>query len=660
MTLCLGAQNVVEVDRHTPLIPLHEHFEILRDPDRSVEIDAIHRGDVSARFTNVDTGNDFLGFTRDDIWLRVSLRSTDSERTNWFVELAHSRFEWIDWYVLKDGKITARVASGNQRPPSGKLAKSRFPTLPLTIEAGEMLELVLHLRTQSRIRMPLNLYSAPAYAARDKTPDMIYLCCFGAILALFAAGLIFGLAVDFKGALYYSASILSTGLYHFGLSGYWEMLEFPGWQFGTRQGGLCLYHLASLTLLLYLDSFFCLRENNPALSKAVRRIAFAGALVLPGIAFLPYWPTIVFVEAELALFGVFAILTAIRCARRGNRIARFYLLAWTGFWAASSLVVFYWVREVPDLFDPLPHAFLTTNVSLVIFLLCMADRARLQRFEKEIAQKEFSDLQSQTNEKLERQVAERTVSLNEAKEQAERANHYKEMFLANISHEIRTPLSALISLSQVMHSQSEQCRLPPDFTRMLEQIRSGGKHLNLMLTNLLDASTANFGKATLRLDPFKLDQWSQIVRDILEPIATAKRLTLIWRDEALAGRVLVSDQMRLSQILINLVDNAVKFTESGTVEVIFVIAGPSFSFEIRDEGPGLPAPVEVLYEAFEQSLPVEADPTHGVGLGLYVVQSNVRLLEGEIFTAAREKRGTVFRVEFKNAFRERETSLIIP
>jgi signal transduction histidine kinase len=648
-SLCLRAQDIVEVDRHSSIIPLHEHMELLRDAVGQWRIEDIRSESVSSAFSKSDVGNDALGFSRDAIWLRVELRSLDPERTEWFVELANSRIEWAEWYVVQDGEITTTVTSGIHRETMPQLIRSRFPTLPLVIDAGKTVELFLKIRSESRIRLPLILYSATSYYERDRHAELIYLCGFGAILTLISAGLIFGLAVDFRGSLYYSASILACGLYFFGLSGYWAMLEFPGWQFGSRQGSLCLGHFFLLGLLLYLDSFFDLKNRIPGLSRLTRRIALAGAVTLFVIPFLPYWPTIVFVEAEVACFGVFAMYTAIVCARRGMGIAIYYLIAWSSFWAVALLVAFHWWRHTPALPDPLPLLFATVNLALITFLLSMGDRARRQRLEMEIAQKKVFDLQFESNERLERQVEARTMSLNEAKEQAERANHYKEMFLANISHEIRTPLSALISLSQAMHSQSQLCQLPPSFIRMLEQIRSGGKYLNLMLTNLLDASSANVGKKTLRLESFKLDQWSELCRDILEPIANAKGLTLKWHNEALSDQVLVSDQVRLSQILINLVHNAVKFTDEGTVEVNFFVEGNTFSFEVRDDGPGLPLPVEALYEAFEQSLPVEADPTHGVGLGLYVVQSNVRLLKGGITGTAGPTGGTVFLVEFTNA-----------
>jgi len=625
-------------------------MEILRDPARQWQIDDIRSEAVSAAFSKNDPGNDAFGFSRDAIWLRVKLQSHDAERTDWLVELANNRIEWIEWFAFKNGELVTSVTSGIHRETMPQLIRSRFPTLPLTIEAGGSIELFLHIRSESRLRLPLILYSTTAYAERDRSAELIYFCGFGAIIALMSAGLIFGLAVDFRGALYYSASILLCGLYFFALSGYWAMLELPGWQFASRQGSLCLIHLLMMSMLLYLDSFFELRRTIPGLYRLIRRTILAGAVVLVAIPVLPFWPTTLFMEVEVACFGLFAIYTAVVCARRGMRIAVYYLVAWTGFWVVVLLGAFYLWRHLPALTDSYPRLFLTVNLALVIFLLSMGDRARRHRLEKEIAQKEIFDLQSESNERLERQVEERTQNLNEARGRAERANEYKEMFLANISHEIRTPLSVLISLSQAMHSQSQLCQLTPDFIRMLEQIRSGGKHLNLMLTNLLDASSANVGKRTLRLKPFELHQWSGLCRDILEPIAKAKGLTLKWNDEVLAGRLLVSDQMRLSQILINLVHNAVKFTKTGTVEVTFLVEDGTFSFKVRDEGPGLPAPAEALYEAFEQSLAVDSDPTHGVGLGLYVVQSNVRLLNGSITDSAGPAGGTVFQVEFNNAF----------
>lgn len=494
-------------------------------------------------------------------------------------------------------------------------------------------------------RVGVQLFTPDAYAARDRTEDRIYLACFGASIALCAAGLIFGIAVDLRGSFYYSANALGIALYYFAWAGYWEMLQLPGWEFATREGSLFIFQLNLLTLVLYIDSFFELRTRVPILAKTATAFMVLASAILLFVPFLPFWPTIVVLEFEFAGIAVFVIITAIVSALKGIRAAWFYLGGSVLFWSLASILANSWWRPTPGLPDPMPYLFLAMNAMLLIFLFCMADRARTQRNDKELAQKNLFEFQSQSTERLERQVHERTLSLAEAKEAAERANRYKEMFLANISHEIRTPLSALISLSQAMCLQAGRQELPAEFVRMLEQIRSGGRHLNLMLTNLLDASSASAGARSLRLEKLDLAEWSGLVRDVLDPIAVSKHLDLHWDDTALADRHLRTDPMRLSQILINLVHNAIKFGKTGRVEVAFEISEDLFAFEVRDEGPGLPAPAEDLYEAFEQSLAVESDPTHGVGLGLYLVHANVELLGGHISAQSPDEGGTVFRIE---------------
>lgn len=651
--LCYGGQPVVEVDRGSGLIPLDGSVTMLRDPGGALGLDEVRAPSLDARFRPDFSGNDRLGFTRDTLWLRVRVNSTDAERTSWFLQLPNSRLEWLDWYVVRrDGTVLHR-ASGSRQARDPDRVKSRYPTLTFTLEADEAVDVYIRIATQSRIRLALTLFTPEAYAARDRTEDRIYLACFGASIALCAAGLIFGIAVDFRGSFYYSANALCTSLYFFAWAGYWEMLQLPAWEFATREGSLFLFQLNLLTLVLYIDSFFELRTRIPALAKAATVIMVLASAVLLVVPFLPFWPTIVALEFEFASIAVFVVVAAIVSALRGMRVAWFYLGGSILFWSVALILAISWWRPTPGLPDPMPYLYLAMDAMLLIFLFCMADRARSQRKEKDLAQKNLIEFQSQSTERLERQVHERTLSLAEAKEAAERANRYKEMFLANISHEIRTPLSALISLSQAMCLQAGRQELPADFIRMLEQIRSGGRHLNLMLTNLLDASSASAGARSLRLEKLDLAEWSGLVRDVLDPIAVSKGLDLLWNDGALADRHLRTDPMRLSQILINLVHNAIKFGKTGTIEVTFDLSNDRFTFEVSDEGPGLPAPAEDLYQAFEQSLAVESDPTHGVGLGLYLVHANVELLGGRIEARSRDGGGTVFRVDLPTKISEK-------
>jgi signal transduction histidine kinase len=234
-----------------------------------------------------------------------------------------------------------------------------------------------------------------------------------------------------------------------------------------------------------------------------------------------------------------------------------------------------------------------------------------------------------------------------AREAAERADKAKSLFLASMSHEVRTPLTSLIALARVFCLESAKLQLPQPFADLLEQIQSGGEYLNLILTNLLEVSAQEAGKARVEAGDFFVADWASDIGNILGPIAAANGVKLEVEGPADGEAKFRTDPLRLSQILLNLGHNAVKFSGGGgrTVRVGISLQGENLEVRVRDEGPGIdPKRLPSLFGEFEQSEVKGPSHDRGVGLGLAVVARNAQLLGGTVRAQNAKPTGMEFTV----------------
>ena len=230
---------------------------------------------------------------------------------------------------------------------------------------------------------------------------------------------------------------------------------------------------------------------------------------------------------------------------------------------------------------------------------------------------------------------------------AEQAAKSKAAFLAGVSHEIRTPLAALVNLSQSLLMEAEKHTLPVEFNELLESVRAGGQYLNLILTNLLDVSATESGHAPVRPETFYLRDWVEDVSAIIKPIAHSHSVRIVWclpEDDNLR---FTTDPVRLTQILLNLLHNAVKFSIKPRSKVMISIsqADDRLNLSVSDEGPGIPPDrIETLFREYGQSDNAHSRLDRGVGLGLAVVRQNTDLLGGTLSTRAVKPNGICFEI----------------
>ncbi len=245
---------------------------------------------------------------------------------------------------------------------------------------------------------------------------------------------------------------------------------------------------------------------------------------------------------------------------------------------------------------------------------------------------------------LEDQVAQRTAELASAMTAAETANQAKSAFLANMSHEIRTPMNAIVGLTYLLRRDvrdaGQQARLA--------KVTEAAKHLLGIINDILDFSKIEAGKLTLENADFSLDQVLNGVSNLMEDKIREKGLFLSREVEATLSGVLRGDSTRLSQVLLNYLSNAVKFTDRGqiTLRARLLEEGDSgllLRFEVEDSGIGIPADrLPLLFKSFEQADSSTTRKYGGTGLGLAISRRLAQLMGGQAGAESRVGQGSTF------------------
>ena len=259
-------------------------------------------------------------------------------------------------------------------------------------------------------------------------------------------------------------------------------------------------------------------------------------------------------------------------------------------------------------------------------------------------QKEARLTLERDKETLESLVTARTAELVAARDIAENANRAKSDFVSNMSHEIRTPLNAIMGLAYLL----ERAKLPSEPTELVQKIRAAGLSLKNIIDDILDFSKIEVGKIQIEHSPFRLGDVLDKLATIMSVNAGDKDIETIILPPPSSASHLRGDALRLEQVLINLISNALKFTEKGQVELrVNVVAEEekqvTLRFAVRDTGIGItPEQQEEIFKAFSQADISTTRRFGGTGLGLTISSRLVTLLGGKLEVSSIPKRGSEF------------------
>ncbi|MGE0173927.1 MAG: MASE1 domain-containing protein [Oligoflexales bacterium] len=267
--------------------------------------------------------------------------------------------------------------------------------------------------------------------------------------------------------------------------------------------------------------------------------------------------------------------------------------------------------------------------------------------EREIERRSREDLMKASNKDLGRIVQELKV----AKEAADMANSAKSAFLATVSHEIRTPLSVVMGFSEELASERTSTA---DRSKFLETVRKSGQQLSKTIDDILDFAKMETGESSVQLAEVNIPDLLSSIKFMMNLEATKKNLTLTIGSEDNIPEVITTDPLRLRQVLVNIIGNAIKFTDNGTVDVQTKVDTAKYgqdvlAFVITDTGIGIsPDKANLLFAPFSQIDTSSTRRYGGIGLGLALSRKLAKALGGDVvLTESSLGKGSVFTVMIK-------------
>ena len=646
-------------------------LEMLRDKEKQWDIDEITSGSTDFTFSPVTAPTPNFGFTEEAYWFRVRLNNQRVDQEDWILDIAYPLLDRVELFHLGlDGHWIGRK-TGDLLPFNQREVSYRGFAFHISLPPGREQTLYLRIETESSMQVPCTLWTPDSFSEKLNRENYILGIYYGIMLSLMIYNFFLMLRIKERCYGFYVLYIffyIFTQLSLNGISFHFLWPQSPMW---ANKSVPFFISLSIFWILLFTLDFLKTKTFLPRAYPVILYGISSASLVLMFLSLLaPYRVSILFAAGLMLVGCPTSIFVSIATIRRGFRPGYYFFLAWSLFLVGIIL------SSIKNL-GFLPFHFITeygvqvgSAMEVILLSFGLADRIHRLRLEKEKTSrtlaKRNADLKREilekhemeqalrtAKEKLETMVDLRTRDLAEinrslrleiqehqqtekklkiAKSAAESSSSAKSQFLANMSHEIRTPLAAVVGFSQLLLTQRENTLFEDESQKFLKNIKLSGEHLMEIINQILDFSKIEAGKMTLSNEPVNLKQMLGNFCQTQRVLANQSGVEFTSNLSSSLPEFIETDQTKLRQILMNLANNAMKFTPNGkSAQLHAAFEKNRLILKMIDQGIGIPEKqLERIFYAFEQAEETTTKRFGGTGLGLAISQKLVTLLGGEL------------------------------
>ncbi len=653
-------------------------MDILEDKSGKLTLNDILHPETAKFFQQSSEKAPGFGFSNSSYWARIKIKSSLPKDATYYIELKYPMLDHVELYIQDDNNNVRKFIVGDHYPFHQRILEYTNFVFPVSLQPEKEITCYLLCRTTSSVNLPLVLLSPSALVKTTSLEHLMQGIYFGIVIVMILYNLFLFISIRDIIYLYYVLFILGFLFFQLSLNGFSFQYLWPDSIWWANNNLPFFIFFAYMFGALFTRSILDTGEKLPRADKILCFLQYLAGIGMIISLFIGYSLSIKLATALCFTLPVH-IFCGIKIMLTGYRPAIYYAVAWS---VSLLSIVIYSAKT----FALLPNIFITKWSSqfgsaweVLLLAISLADRFHLLQEEKKRVQAEYTVCLKKANAKLdekniellaanrklnelnlelEDRVASRTAELSrtnyelsqeamerkKAENQAQAASLAKSSFLANMSHEIRTPMNAIIGLSglALTHNRDDKIK------NYLQIIANAGNTLLGIINDILDFSKIESGKLELENINFSLHSVMANISSMFTEKAGKQniKLTVTVADDV--PDKLKGDPLRLGQIIINLVNNSLKFTDQGEVTVEInrsdVNNGLITLFvSVTDTGVGLSdEQISNLFTAFSQADNSTTRKYGGTGLGLTICRQLVNLMGGEIKVASTLGKGSTF------------------
>ncbi|WP_339925634.1 7TM diverse intracellular signaling domain-containing protein [uncultured Cyclobacterium sp.] len=610
-------------------VSLYDYAEITNVGDNNFTFEEFLTQQNSLKFKPIEGPSTNLGFTKNKYWLRFSIKNISDTHLKYFLETGRPITDHVDMYILSEGEPTNHLKNGDLIPFDERSFAHRKIIFPLNLEAGKSYSVYLHYQSDGEvINLPLELHTPTSLVLSSYQNQLFHGLFYGILLLAGAIYLFFYFGIGEKSFLLYSVYVLSVGLLHMSLDGYFYQYINPASGWLNKNAILITATLSAMGFGRYAQIYTNVKEWSEGLNKALILLLSALAILLICIIFIPNGKAIYYPAVNLLSFLLLMVLisTVLLSYVKGQKLDFFFTFAIFSFTVGFFILIFNNFSLIPNSFFTENGSKIGTGFEIIFLSLAMSNRIRLLKSEKEKLQE---------------------VALQKSEE----SNEVKSFFLSNISHELRTPLNAIIGLTQSIQETNKD----ESIISNLNVIQYSSLSLLGAIDDILDFSKIDKGELKLQEAPFDLKKLIYQIASSFENQAKDKGLKFTFEESGTIPEFLIGDKRRSEQIIRNLLINALKFTQEGGID-FNVNANKTtegqalIHVKVTDTGVGIKKEkLGSIFASFTQGQNDDKRKFGGFGLGLGIVKALIDLHNGKINIQSEEGKGTSVEVELNYA-----------